>query len=183
MIEKVIYKIILSGIIVFSLFSCAQLQKKYVYNNGEVNQNVYTKIISDEKIGVQDSASTIIKGHITSEKDGLPGISIIFQEIETKEKYGTQSDFDGFYSIVIPSGKYHLKTVQYKFVEDIKSGTKKVFDFTYGELRELNLEIYFGPETSVSYSIEFKNERAYEKALKRAKELNLSLLEYVRLEK
>lgn len=113
MIEKNIHKIILSGILLFSFFSCSLLQKKYVYNSGEVRQDIYSVIKTNEKIGVQNIDSTNIKGHIISEKGGLPEITLTFENFSNKSSYTAHTDFDGFYNINIPAGEYLLKIDYY----------------------------------------------------------------------
>lgn len=183
MIEKNIHKIIIGGIILFSFFSCNLLQKKYVYNNGEISQDIYSDIETNEKIGIQDTTSTNIKGHIKSEKGGFPATMLTFKNTHNKNSYKTLTDFDGFYNINIPAGEYLLMLDYDGQQNNLTTKDKTVFEFKSGEIRKLDWYITLGPETSVSYSIEFKSKRAYKKALKRAKELNMSLWEYSRLEK
>lgn len=183
MIDKNIYKFFLSGIILFSFVSCNLLQKKYVYNSGEVNQNIYSDIEINRKIGIQDTTSTKVKGRIKNDKEGLPNFMLTFKNTHNKNLHKTFTDFDGFYSINIPAGEYLVMLDYYGQQDNLTTKDKTIFEFNSGEIRQLDWFISVGPETSVSYSIEFKSKRAYKKALKKAKELNMSLLEYSRLEK
>ena len=66
--------------------------------------------------------------------------------------------------------------------DNLTTKDKTIFEFNSSEIRQLDWFISV-VEVSVSYSIEFKSKRAYKKALKKAKELNMSLLEYSRLKK
>lgn len=184
MIEKSISKVIVSGIIIFSFFGCSLLQKKYIYYGGEVSQDIYSNIVTNKKIGIQDTTSTKVEGRIKNEKEGLANIMLTFKNPRNKNVHQTLTDFDGFYSIYIPAGEYLLMLSyleQHK--NNFKTEDKTIFEFNSGEIRQLDWYISVEPETSVSYSIEFKSKRAYKKALKKAKELNLSLWEYSRLEK
>ncbi len=148
---------------VFTNLSCS-IFKSETITDGWTESNTQSKVLYNKLIENDENNSPYVFGQISpKDEEKNIGLTLIFKNLVSEKVYRTQTDFDGNYSISLPNGNYDMLLVNDKII------LKKI-DLKNGDKRRIDLEIIFGPETTIS--VEYPTKRAWKKAQRNNKERN-----------